>query len=132
MLDEAGFETMRGRIKVNEHLHAPGFDNIYVVGDCSIVMNDEGRPFPPTAQIAMQQGEAVAHNLIASIRGSQMKTFKYSNKGTVASLGKGQAIGIVGSRKLKGNVAAMMKKVVDMRYLYIIGGIPLVIRKGRF
>ena len=24
MLDEAGFETMRGRIKVNEHLHAPG------------------------------------------------------------------------------------------------------------
>ena len=61
-----------------------------------------------------------------------MKTFKYSNKGTVASLGKGQAIGIVGSRKLKGNVAAMMKKVVDMRYLYIIGGIPLVIRKGRF
>lgn len=132
MLDEAGFETMRGRIKVDEYLRAPQFDNIYVVGDCSIVMNDEGRPFPPTAQIAMQQGEAVAHNLIASIRGSQMKSFKYSNKGTVASLGKGQAIGIVGSRKLKGNVAAMMKKVVDMRYLYIIGGIPLVIRKGRF
>ncbi|RTE08818.1 NAD(P)/FAD-dependent oxidoreductase [Paenibacillus whitsoniae] len=132
MLDEAGFETMRGRIKVDDYLRAPGFDNIYVVGDCSIVMNAEGRPFPPTAQIAMQQGEAVAHNLIAAIRGSEMKTFKFSNKGTVASLGKGQAIGIVGSRKLKGNVAALMKKVVDMRYLYIIGGIPLVIRKGRF
>jgi NADH dehydrogenase len=132
MLDDAGFETMRGRIKVDEHLRSPQFENIYVVGDCSIVMNDEGRPFPPTAQIATQQGEVCAHNLIASIRNSQPKPFKFSNKGVVASLGKGEAIGIVGSRKLKGNIAAIMKKVVDMRYLYIIGGIPLVIRKGRF
>jgi NADH:ubiquinone reductase (H+-translocating) len=132
MLDDAGFETMRGRIKVDANLRSPQFDNVYVVGDCSIVMNDEGKPYPPTAQIATQQGDVCAHNLIASIRGSQMKDFKFSNKGVVASLGKGQAIGIVGSRKLKGNVAAMMKKVVDMRYLYIIGGIPLVIRKGRF
>jgi NADH dehydrogenase len=132
MLDEAGFETMRGRIKVDEFLRAPNFDNIYIVGDCSIVMNDEGRPFPPTAQIATQQGDVCAYNLIASIRNSEPKSFKFSNKGVVASLGKGQAIGIVGSRKLKGNVAALMKKVVDMRYLYIIGGIPLVIRKGRF
>ncbi len=132
VLDEAGFETMRGRIKVDPYLRIPQFDNIYVVGDCSIVMNDEGRPFPPTAQIATQQGEMCAYNLIASIRGSQPKEFKFSNKGVVASLGKGQAIGIVGSRKLKGNIAAKMKKVIDMRYLYIIGGIPLVIRKGRF
>ncbi|SEC66547.1 NAD(P)/FAD-dependent oxidoreductase [Paenibacillus sp. GP183] len=132
MLEDAGFETMRGRIKVDEYLRSPQFENIYIVGDCSIVMNDEGRPFPPTAQIATQQGEACAHNLIASIRNTQPKPFKFSNKGVVASLGKGEAIGIVGSRKLKGNTAAIMKKVVDMRYLYIIGGIPLVIRKGRF
>jgi NADH dehydrogenase len=132
MLDEAGFETMRGRIKVDEFLRSPQYENIYIVGDCSIVMNEEGRPYPPTAQIATQQGDVCAYNLIASIRGSQPKSFAFSNKGVVASLGKGQAIGIVGSRKLKGNFAAVMKKVVDMRYLYIIGGIPLVIRKGRF
>jgi NADH dehydrogenase len=132
ILEDAGFETMRGRIKVDEYLRSPQFENIYIVGDCSIVMNDEGKPFPPTAQIATQQGEACAHNLIASIRNSQPKPFLFSNKGVVASLGKGEAIGIVGSRKLRGNTAAIMKKVVDMRYLYIIGGIPLVIRKGRF
>jgi NADH dehydrogenase len=132
MLDEAGFETMRGRIKVDDYLRSPQFDNIYIVGDCSLVMNEEGRPYPPTAQIATQQGDICSYNLVASIRNSQPKTFKFSNKGVVASLGKGQAIGIVGSRKLKGNIAAVMKKVVDMRYLYIIGGIPLVIRKGRF
>jgi NADH dehydrogenase len=39
---------------------------------------------------------------------------------------------MVGMRKVKGNKAAFLKKLSDLRYLYIIGGIPLVIRKGRF
>jgi NADH dehydrogenase len=132
LLEEAGFETMRGRIKVDEYLRAPGYDHVFVLGDCSIVMSPEGRPYPPTAQISMQQAVVCAYNLAASIRGTALKTFEYHSKGTVASLGKGEAIGIVGSRKLKGGVAALMKKIIDMRYLYIIGGIPLVIKKGRF
>lgn len=132
LVEEAGFEAMRGRVKVDEHLRAPGHDNIFILGDSSIVMNPEGRPYPPTAQIATQQGYVCAQNLVASIRNEPLKSFEYKNKGTVASLGKGEAIGIVGTRKMKGGVAAAMKKVVDMRYLYLIGGIPLVIRKGRF
>ncbi|GAB7056826.1 MULTISPECIES: NAD(P)/FAD-dependent oxidoreductase [unclassified Paenibacillus] len=132
LLDEAGFETMRGRIKVDETLRAPGYDHVYVLGDCSIVMNPEGRPYPPTAQISMQQAEVCASNLVAQIRGSELKKFEYKPKGTVASLGRGEAIGIVGSKKIKGGIAAIMKKIIDLRYLYIIGGIPLVIRKGKF
>lgn len=132
ILDEAGFETMRGRIKVDETLRAPGYDNVYVLGDCSIVMNPEGRPYPPTAQISMQQAEVCASNLIAQIRGSELKKFEYKPKGTVASLGRGEAIGIVGSKKIKGGIAAVMKKLIDLRYLYIIGGLPLVIKKGKF
>jgi NADH dehydrogenase len=132
LLEEAGFETMRGRIKVDPYLRSPQFDNIFVVGDCSIVMNPEGKPYPPTAQIAVQEGECCAHNLVAAIRGSAMKEFQFINRGVVASLGKGEAIGIVGSRKFKGYIASVLKKLVDLRYLYIIGGIPLVLRKGRF
>jgi NADH:ubiquinone reductase (H+-translocating) len=132
MLDEAGFETMRGRVKVDEYLRIPGHDNIYVLGDCSIVMNPEGRPYPPTAQISMQQADVCAQNLVASIRNSALKSFTYAPKGTVASLGRGEAIGIVGSKKIKGGTAAIMKKIIDLRYLYIIGGIPLVLKKGKF
>ncbi|MCI3919986.1 NAD(P)/FAD-dependent oxidoreductase [Paenibacillus sp. TRM 82003] len=132
LIEEAGFEAMRGRVKVDEHLRIPGHDDVFVIGDCSIVMNDEGRPYPPTAQMAIQQADILAHNLVASIRGSALKTFKYESKGTVASLGKNEAIGIAFNRKLKGGSAAMMKKMIDLRYLYIIGGIPLVLRKGHF
>jgi NADH dehydrogenase len=133
LVEESGIETMRGRVKVDSYLHAPGYDNIYVVGDCSLIFNDQGRPFPPTAQIATQQGVVCANNLISSIRGSDsLETFSPEIKGTVASLGRGEAIGIVGKRKLYGSTAAMMKKVIDARYLYMIGGIPLVLRKSKF
>ncbi|MCU6709826.1 NAD(P)/FAD-dependent oxidoreductase [Paenibacillus sp. J5C_2022] len=132
LIEEAGFETMRGRVKVDEFLRAPDNDNIYVVGDNSLMFNPEGRPYPPTAQIAMQQGVVCAHNLVASIRNQSLKKFEFSNKGTVASLGKGEAIGIAFGKKYKGRVAAWLKKLIDMRYLFIIGGIPLVLRKGKF
>lgn len=131
MLEEAGFETMRGRIVVDATLRTKEFDNVYVVGDCSIVLNDAGKPFPPTAQIATQQGEIAAYNLVAAIRNTPMKDFKFINRGIMASLGKNEAIGVVGTRKFKGFVAALLKKAVEIRYLYKIGGIPLVIKKGR-
>jgi NADH dehydrogenase len=131
LIEEAGFDAKRGRVEVDPHLRSMERDNVFVVGDCSIFMNEEGRPYPPTAQIAMQQGEAVAYNLVAAIRGEKLKTFVPSIKGTVASLGKKDAIGIVGSYKIKGQIAVFMKKIIDIRYLYKIGGIPLVLKKGR-
>ncbi|WP_433944008.1 NAD(P)/FAD-dependent oxidoreductase [Paenibacillus sp. SN-8-1] len=132
LVDAAGFETMRGRVKIDEYLRAPGHENVFIIGDNSLMFNEEGRPYPPTAQIAMQQGVICAHNVVASIRNQQPKKFVFSNKGTVASLGKGEAIGMVGTKKFKGWTAAQLKKLVDLRYLFIIGGIPLVLRKGRF
>jgi NADH dehydrogenase len=132
LIEEAGFEAMRGRVKVDEFLRAPGHENIFIVGDGSIVFNEDGRPYPPTAQIAMQQGTACAYNLVAAVRGENAKEFRPIIKGTVASLGRGEAIGIVGKKKIKGLSASMMKKLIDMKYLYMIGGITLVIKKTRF
>ncbi|MEF3307110.1 NAD(P)/FAD-dependent oxidoreductase [Paenibacillus sp. GYB003] len=132
LVEQAGFEAMRGRVKVDPYLRTTQHENVYVVGDCSLVMNEQGKPYPPTAQLAMQQGIACARNLVATIRGEPLREFKYDHKGVVASLGKGEAIGIVYGKKMTGRKAAMMKKLIDLRYLFMIGGIPLVLRKGKF
>ncbi|HEX7057810.1 MAG TPA: NAD(P)/FAD-dependent oxidoreductase [Bacilli bacterium] len=133
LVEEAGFEAVRGRVKVDKYLRSPQYENVFIVGDCSVIMNEQsGRPYPPTAQMATQQGYATAHNLVAAIRGEPMKEFKFNNRGVVASLGKREAIGLIGNRKLKGSSAAFMKKLIDLRYLFIIGGIPLVLKKGKF
>ncbi|TNJ65117.1 NAD(P)/FAD-dependent oxidoreductase [Paenibacillus hemerocallicola] len=132
LVEQAGFETMRGRVKVDPYLRTTQNGHVYIIGDSSLMFNDEGRPYPPTAQIAMQQGVTCAFNLVAAIRNQPMREFKFDNKGVVASLGKGEAIGIVFGRKLKGGLAAFMKKLIDLRYLFIIGGVTLVLRKGKF
>lgn len=132
VVENSGIETMRGRVKVDEYLRAPGYDNVFVIGDCSLVFNEEGRPYPPTAQMATQQGQALGANLVALLRGGSMTPFRYIHRGTIASLGKGEGIGMVGRRKLVGAQAALMKKVVDNRALFLIGGLPLVLKKGKF
>jgi NADH dehydrogenase len=130
IIEKAGFETMRGRVKVDPFLRAPGHEDVFIVGDGALIINEEtNRPYPPTAQIAIQQGENLAQNLVAVIRGGEMKPFVPALKGTVASLGKGEAIGLVGDKKIYGNTAALMKKVIDNRSLYLLGGLSLVLKK---
>ncbi|QQE75311.1 NAD(P)/FAD-dependent oxidoreductase [Brevibacillus composti] len=131
IVEKSGFEVMRGRVKVDEYLRAPGYDNVFVVGDCALIFNDEGRPYPPTAQIAVQEGEALGDNLAALIRGEVMMPFKPALQGSLASLGRGEGIGMVGSKKLFGTSAALMKKASDLRYLYKIGGVGLALKKVR-
>lgn len=131
VVEESGIETMRGRVKVDEYLRAPGYDNVFVLGDSSLVFNAEERPYPPTAQIATQQGQALGKNLASLIRGGDMKPFVYQPKGTVASLGHKEAIGVVGSKKVTGGTASVMKKMIDLRWLFLLGGISLVMRKGK-
>jgi NADH:ubiquinone reductase (H+-translocating) len=134
VIDESGFEAMRGRVKVDPFLRAPGYENVFIVGDCSLIINEEtNRPYPPTAQIAMQQGEVCAKNLAVLIRQQgEMQAFKPDLKGTVCSLGHDDAIGVVFGKKMWGSKASFMKKMVDNRALYLIGGPSLVMKKGKF
>jgi len=131
---ESGIENMRGRVKVEPDLRAPGLSDVFVIGDCSLVINEEiNRPYPPTAQIAMQQGEFVANNLVNLLNGkTPVNNFIFDNKGTVCSLGDDDAIGVVFGKKVTGTKASFMKKMIDNRALYMIGGVPLTMKKGKF
>ncbi|OCA87597.1 NADH dehydrogenase [Bacillus sp. FJAT-27225] len=134
VIDKSGFEAMRARVKVQPDLRVPGYEDIFIIGDCSLVINEEtNRPYPPTAQIAIQQGEHVAKSIAGLIRGkNELETFVPDIKGTVCSLGEDDAIGVVYGRKLTGAKASFMKKVIDNRSLFMIGGAGLVLKKGKF
>ncbi|XJZ26797.1 NAD(P)/FAD-dependent oxidoreductase [Bacillota bacterium Lsc_1132] len=134
IIEKSGFEAMRGRVKVQPDLRAPGHDDVFIIGDSSLFINEEiNRPYPPTAQIAMQQGELCARNLAALIRDKkELEAFKPDIKGTVCSLGEDDAIGVVYGKKLTGTKASFMKKVIDNRSLFMIGGVSLVMKKGKF
>ncbi|SEQ64888.1 NADH dehydrogenase [Virgibacillus subterraneus] len=133
ILGKSGFEITKGKVTVESDLRAPGEENIFIIGDCAWVMNkEEGRPFPPTAQAAMQHADTCATNLKGLILNEQLESFTFDDKGTVASLGKSDAMGTVFSeRLLYGTPATAMKKVIDNRYLFLLGGPKLILKKGK-
>lgn len=135
LMEESFDGVKRGRIVVKDDLSIDNYDDIFVIGDCSAVMAGEGdnkRPLPTTAQIAMQQGEHLAKNIKNIFNGEKTEPFAYDDKGTVCSLGSHDGVGVVMGREITGKKAAFMKKVIDTRAVFKIGGVGLAFKKGKF
>ncbi|MBP1968303.1 NADH dehydrogenase [Virgibacillus natechei] len=133
VLEKSGFELTKGKVNVDANLRLSGEENFFVLGDCSWVWNkEEDRPYPPTAQLATQEADVTANNLKALLTNRPLEEFVFKSKGTVASLGITDGIGSVfDDKKLRGKLAAAMKKVVDNRTLFLVGGMKLVLKKGK-
>lgn len=133
-LMEESFEGVkRGRIVTKQDLTIEGHDDIFVIGDVSaFIPAGEERPLPTTAQIAMQQGEHVAKSIKNILNGQTATDFEYVDRGTVCSLGAHDGVGIVYGRDITGKKAAFMKKVIDTRAVFKIGGVGLAFKKGKF
>jgi len=134
IIEHAGIEVTEGRVKVEPDLRAPGQDNLFIIGDCSIIIDEEtGESFPPTAQIALQQGITCAKNVLSLIRNkTELEKFEPHIRGIVCALGKENAVGVVYGKKVFGSKALFLKKMIDNRALYMIGRSSLILKKGRF
>lgn len=79
-----------GRIEVDEHQRVHGEDRIFAIGDVSI--NPESA-LPQLAQPALQGGQHVAAVITAEVEGKELpRPFSYSDKGTMATIGRNSAI----------------------------------------
>ena len=119
LVGESGLEVNRGRATVNEYLQSTSHKDVFVVGDSAVVFGPDGRPFPPTAQIAWQMGEQTGYNLYAFLENKSFKEFTQVNSGTLASLGRKDAVASIGANAipLKGMPASLMKEASNVRYL---------------
>jgi len=79
----------RGRLKVDQFLSVGSRSGVWAVGDCAVVPDlTTGEFCPPTAQHAVREGKALAHNILAEIRGTRKKPFKFKTLGQLASIGR--------------------------------------------
>jgi NADH:ubiquinone reductase (H+-translocating) len=129
LFDQAGLQTVRGKMVVDEYLRIPSLKNVFCIGDNSVFMKDEKSALPPTAQVALQQAPVCGENIVATIRRTALTPFEYHHKGSVASISDRFAVGKVGSVVIKGKFAAFMKQVIEARYLFCLGGPSLVIKQ---
>ncbi len=96
-----------GRVMVDEYLRVFGNPNVFALGDCASINNvHSGKPYPPTAQHAIREAKTVAENLVASVKGRQVKsTFTYKTKGTMAKIGKRTGVAVLMGRRVSGFLA---------------------------
>lgn len=118
---ESGLAVDRGKATINEFLQSTSHEDVFVIGDASVALPaDGGRPlYAPTAQVAWQMGECAGYNLFAQYKNQEMKTFSAINSGTLASLGRKDAVATIGANntQLKGLPATLMKEASNIRYL---------------
>jgi NADH dehydrogenase len=90
-----------GRVLVEPTLAVPGHPQIFVIGDLASLQQD-GRPLPGVAQVAIQGGKHAAKNIRRAIRGEPLLPFRYHDYGNVAVIGRGSAVVDVGPVKASG------------------------------
>ena len=121
LVAESGLAADRGKATINDFLQSTSHPDVFVIGDASAhIPNPGDRPtYAPTAQVAWQQGEAAGYNIFAQIKGTSMKEFKFTNSGTLGSLGRKDAIATIGASntQLVGLPATLMKEASNIRYL---------------
>lgn len=81
------------RLKVDEYNRVWGSKNVFAVGDTAMmVSSDYPRGHPQVVQPAIQQARLLVRNLSNLERGAALKPFVYHNKGSMATIGRNNAI----------------------------------------
>jgi len=69
------------------------------------------------APVAIQQGRAVADNVLRRVGGQPTRPFRYRDKGSMATIGRAAAVAVVGRFKLSGLVAWLAWLLVHIMFL---------------
>ncbi|MEJ7738769.1 MAG: NAD(P)/FAD-dependent oxidoreductase [Chitinophagaceae bacterium] len=110
-----------GRIETDEINKVKGYSNIFAIGDVAAVITTETpNGHPGVAQVAMQQGRQLAQNLLALIKGKETKSFKYNDRGSMATIGRNKAVADLGKFKTQGFRAWVLWSLIHL--FSLIGG----------
>jgi NADH:ubiquinone reductase (H+-translocating) len=112
-----GVELDRGgHVKVAGDLSIPGYPNIYVIGDMSYFEQD-GKPLPGLAQVAMQGGTHAAKQILRRLNGEEPEPFHYFDRGNMATIGRAAAVADIRGLLLDGYLAWLMWLTIHLMFL---------------
>ena len=106
-----------GRVPVEPDLSIPGHPEVFVIGDLSVYTHQTGRPLPGLSPVAMQQGRAAARSIRATLAGHPRHRFHYVDKGTMAVIGRSEAVAEIAGLRFSGLVAWLLWCFVHIFYL---------------
>ena len=105
-----------GRVLVQPDLSLSGHPEIFVIGDLAAIMQG-GKPVPGVAPAAIQQGRYVARAIEARLQNERTKPFHYTDKGSLATIGRNHAVAEIGPLHFSGPVAWLAWLFIHLLYI---------------
>jgi len=114
------------RIKVNDYTQTQ-YSNVYANGDIALFNTKEGS-LPALVETALQTGKQAALNILSDIRGEEKSPLKPNLHGVMVSIGSYFAVSYLMGMQLPRFLSIIAKYLVNIHYLFGIGGFELVAR----
>jgi NADH dehydrogenase len=106
-----------GRIQVGPDLSLPDHPEVFVLGDQAHAAGPDGKPLPGLAPVAMQEGRFAARTIRDELRGRPRGTFRYRDRGQMATIGRSRAICDTGRLRFGGFAAWLFWLCVHIYFL---------------
>ena len=91
-----------GRVRVQPTLQLADHPEVFVIGDAAYLEDPAGLPLPMVAPVAMQQGTCAAKNVRHLVERQPLEPFAYHDPGQLATIGRNQAVAMIGGFKFRG------------------------------
>jgi NADH dehydrogenase len=134
LAQEAGGELDHaGRLVVEADLTVTGHPEVLALGDMvAIRRGDRVEVLPGVAAVAMQQGRHAASVVLDDLRGRQPSSFRYRDKGNLATIGRARAVADLRLVRLSGPLAWLTWLAVHLFYLIGVQNRLLVVTRWAF
>ncbi len=106
-----------GRIKVKDDLSVLENDCIFVIGDAAYTEDKNGKPLPGIAPVALQQGKFVGKLIKNELKGKPRAPFQYTDKGSMATIGRAKAVADIRGLKFSGFFAWILWGFIHVFFL---------------
>lgn len=115
----------RGKLVVEPTGQVKGLERVWAAGDAAVFPKADGGCCPETAQFAMRQGALIGDNIVASLRKKELKPFRFTGLGELATIGHRKAVAMVFGLRFSGLLAWFMWRSV---YLMKLPGLDRKLR----
>jgi len=110
-------KNLFGYIEVNDYLQSTQYSDVYAIGDCTTIYNND-KALAPTADVAEQMGVLCAQNINAITNNKNPKKHSIKSRGILIALGRGYAVASLFGVNIKGYPAYILKKIVEKVYAW--------------
>ncbi len=112
--------TAGTRVAVEPTMQVKNYPYIWALGDIAASVDKNGNQLPMVAPVAIQQGKFIAKQIARVSKGQKLASFKYLDKGSMATIGRNKAVVQVKGIKISGAIAWLIW--LWLHLFYLLGG----------